>query len=149
PGHGFPISNHLSFFPAYDVPSSLGALSVLPGLAWLLLAVETGFAQDARHVYTCLRLRGTYDEIHEGKLRVAVNLTRDFWGLMRVQGPITALVIVFAPDILSMLSLPATSAHVLRLTALAAVGQVLLQAEVLYFLYFDAPGRAAMAALVF
>ena len=33
--------------------------------------------------------------------------------------------------------------------ALAAVGQVLLQAEVLYFLYFDAPGRAAMAALVF
>jgi uncharacterized membrane protein len=76
-------------------------------------------------------------------------VTADFWGLMRIQGPVTLAIIVFAPDLLSFLGLPVTSAHVLRLTALAAVGQVLLQAEVLYFLYFDAPGRAALAATMY
>lgn len=149
PGHGLPISNHLAYFPAYDVPAALGALSVLPGLSWLLLSVETGFAQNARRVYTTLRLRGTFDQIHEEKIRIAAGITRDFWGLMRIQAPITAVVLLFATDILGFLGLPPTSTHILRLNALAAVGQVLLQAEILYFLYFDAPGRSGVVAFAY
>ena len=149
PGHGIPLSKHLACFPAYDVASALGALTVLPGLSWLLLAVETRFAQNTRRLFTTLRLRGTFDDIHADKITLATGLTRDFWGLMRVQGPITLAVVVLAPDLLAALGLPTTSAHVLRFTALGAVGVVLLQAQVLYFLYFDAPGRASMAALAY
>jgi len=149
PGHGIPVSRHLACFPAYDVPAALGSLSVLPGLAWLLLSVETRFAQDTRRLFTTLRLRGTYDRIHADKIRLATGITEDFWGLLRVQGPLTLAVILLAPDLLALLGLPATSAHILRFNALAAVGVVLLQAQVLYFLYFDAPGRASMAALTY
>ena len=149
PGHGLPISRHLAYFPAYDVPAALGALSVLPGLSWLLLSVETGFAQNARRVYTTLRLRGTFDQIHDEKIRIAEGITRDFWGLLRMQAPITLVILIFAQDILGFLGLPPTSTHILRFNALAAVGLVLLQAEILYFLYFDAPGRASLVAFTY
>jgi uncharacterized membrane protein len=140
---------YLRSYPVYDVAFFLGYIASLPALSRILMTVETTFARNVRYLYTGLGRRDTYDRIHADKVELVEGLNADFWGLVRVQAPITLMVLYFAPNILSLLTLPPPPLHIFRLSALAGAGVTLLQSQVLYLLYFDLSAWAVFPSLVY
>jgi uncharacterized membrane protein len=139
----------LATLPPYDVAFTIGALATLPGLAWVLLGVETAFAQVARHIFTSLSEHQPHAMIEKGKHELVDVLKELYWGFVKKQAPVTLLLVVFARQLLEALSLPDHMVHVTRFALLAAPAVLLLQAHSLYVLYFDQPETAAVSTVTF
>lgn len=139
----------LRFVPVYDATYFVAALATVPALAWALLRVETGFATSSRRLFAALSNKLAYADIRDEKAALAATMNADFWGVLRLQAPVTLLLFCFAPQLVAALNLPAHVVHVLRLHLLAATGMVLVQVQTLYLLYFDRPRDAAWGTAVF
>jgi uncharacterized membrane protein len=147
--HAHALTPLLRFFPAYDMSFFLGYVTVIPAYAHFLLRIETSFARHVRHIYSSLVSREPYDRIHVGKQRLVETMNGDFIGLLKVQAPLTLLCVYFAPQILAALHLPPHQGHIFQFSAMAAMGVVLVQVQVLYLLYFDLAGAALVPAAVY
>lgn len=145
----YEVTPYFRFYPPYDVGFFLGYITAVPAFAHFLLRIETSFARQVRHIYSALVGRESYQEIHKGKVKLAEATNADFVGLIKLQGPVALLCIYFAPEILDWLKLPAHFIHIFQYSVLSACGLVLVQVQVLYLLYFDLAGAAAIPAIVY
>jgi len=139
----------LRAYPDYDMSYFMGYISAVPALSWTLLMVETNFAQSVRAFYSSLSHRKPREQLLSDKRELVECMNSDFWGVMKVQAPITLLTLFLAPHILETFRLPSHLAHIFRYSALAGLAITFLQTQILYLLYFDLPARAFLPSAVF
>jgi uncharacterized membrane protein len=140
---------YLRTYPPYDVAFTIGMLSILPGMAWILLSIETTFARSARHVFTALSNHEPYSSIERGKVEVLENMQAIFWGLMKVQAPVTLPLLIFTDLVADAIGFPHHMVHIIRFSFLSSLATLLIQAHTLYLLYFDLPRQASLPVVVF
>ncbi|NJN82351.1 MAG: exopolysaccharide Pel transporter PelG [Caldilineaceae bacterium] len=137
------------YHPLYDTCSFLAYLTVVPALAVNLIRLETSFYEHYRAYYGSI-LHGTpLKVIEEKRQRMFQNLQEGTIRLLRVQGAISILFILFAPFLIDFLELPPVAVRLFRLTCLGAFFHVMLLLTLLMQLYFDLRRQAMATSLVF
>ena len=137
------------YHPLYDTCSFLAYLTVVPALAVNLVRLETAFYERYRAYYGAI-LGGTpLGVIEDKRRRMLHNLEESMVRLLKTQGAITAVAILFAPVICDTLELPPISIRLFRLTCLGAFFHVLLLINILMQMYFDLRKQALATSLVF
>ena len=93
------------YHPLYDTCSFLAYMTVVPALAVNLIRLETSFYEHYRAYYGAI-LGGTpLSVIDDKRERMLRNLNESVVRLLRVQGAITIVVILFSPVIIDFLEL--------------------------------------------
>jgi uncharacterized membrane protein len=139
----------IQFHPLYDTCCFLAYLTVIPALAVNLVRVETSFYECYRSYYGSI-LGGMPLRII-GKRRDAMfsNMQEGMIHLIRVQGAITLLFLIFAPQIIHVLELPPVGVRIFRAVCLGAFFHVMLLITVLMQLYFDLQKQALLTSVLF
>ncbi|MBL8896161.1 MAG: exopolysaccharide Pel transporter PelG [Planctomycetes bacterium] len=137
------------FHPLYDTACFLAYLTVIPALAVNLVRVETNFYERYRAYFGGIIGGMPYKVILERKGQMLRMLFEGVQGLLRTQGAITFLAIVFAPWILKPLDVPDVTTMIFRAACLASLFHVLLLIVLLIQMYFDFQREAALTTLVF
>jgi len=135
--------------PLYDTCCFLAYLTVVPALAVNLIRLETSFYETYRAYYGAI-LSGTPLRFIEDKRdRMFETLKDSTVRLLRVQGAITVLIIIFAPYLIEWLELQPIAVRIFRLACLGAFFNVMLLITILMQLYFDLRLQAAGTSLTF
>jgi uncharacterized membrane protein len=135
--------------PLYDTCCFLAYLTVVPALAVNLIRLETSFYETYRAYYGAILSGTPLAFIEEKRDRMFETLKESTVRLLRVQGAITVLIIVFAPYLIEWLELPEIAVRVFRLACLGAFFHVMLLITILMQLYFDLRLQAAGTSLTF
>ncbi|MGQ0613477.1 MAG: exopolysaccharide Pel transporter PelG [Planctomycetaceae bacterium] len=139
----------IRYHPLYDTCCFFAYITVVPALAVNLIRLETSFYEVYRAYYSSI-LGGTpLRVIEEKRERMFENLREGTVRLLRVQGAITALCVIFAPFLMGWLDMPEAAIRIFRLTCFGAFFHVLLLICVLMQLYFDLKAQALATSVFF
>ncbi len=139
----------VQFHPLYDTCTFLAYLTVIPALAVNLVRVETSFYECYRSYYGAILGGRPLAMIDQQRDRMFRNMEGGMVRLLRVQGAITVLIMIFAPYLVGAVGLPETAVRVFRAACLGAFFHVMLLITVLMQLYFDLRKAALLTSLVF
>ncbi len=137
------------YHPLYDTCSFLAYLTVVPALAVNLVQLETSFYEKYRAYYGAILAGSPLAVIEKNRRRMFESLQEGVVRLLRLQGAITAAVVIFAPLIVSGLELPEIAVRLFRLTCLGAGFHVLLLICILMQMYFDLRAQALATSAAF
>ncbi|HEX5138528.1 MAG TPA: exopolysaccharide Pel transporter PelG [Planctomycetota bacterium] len=137
------------YHPLYDTCSFLAYLTVVPALALNLVQLETAFYERYRAYYGAILAGSPLAVIERNRTRMFESLREGIVRLLRVQGAITAAVVIFAPLIVQGLELPEIAVRLFRLTCLGAGFHVLLLICILMQMYFDLRAHALATSATF
>jgi uncharacterized membrane protein len=137
------------YHPLYDTCSFLAYLTVVPALAVNLVQLETSFYEKYRAYYGAILAGSPLAVIERNKTRMFESLQEGVVRLLRLQGAITAAVVIFAPLIVQVLELPEIAVRLFRLTCLGAGFHVLLLICLLMQMYFDLRRQALATSAAF
>ncbi|MCZ6572038.1 MAG: exopolysaccharide Pel transporter PelG [Planctomycetota bacterium] len=137
------------FHPLYDTSTFLAYLTVIPALALNLVRLETDFYERYRGYYGAILGGMPLKIIEERRERMFDSMRYGAVRLLRVQGALTALLILFAPYVITTLELPDAAVRIFRLACLGAFFHVLLLITILMQLYFDLRKEAMWSSLLF
>ncbi len=135
--------------PIYDNAMYLAYLSIIPALALFLVRVETDFYDTYRTYFSILLGRGTLNEIEAARIRMRDTLWRNTALILKVQIPLSALLILGAPAIFHALNLNWASIFVFRFGCLGALFHALHLMILIVLLYLEYRIEALSLALVF
>ncbi len=138
----------LQTHPVYDGASFLAYLTIVPALAINLIFLETRFHDRYRAYYGAILGGAPLAQIRWQREQMVATLRDGAILLLRCQGFVTALVIVFAPMLLSALGLH-LPVKAFRLCCLGAFFHGLLLIVVLVLLYFDLRKVALVSSAMF
>jgi polysaccharide biosynthesis protein PelG len=137
------------YHPIYDSCCFLAYLTVIPALAVNLVRVETEFYECYRSYFGAI-LGGRPLRVIEHRREVMLdNMREGMIRLLRIQGAITGLVLIFAPFILKELGLPPSAVRIFRAVCVGAFCHVMLLITILMQLYFDLKTQALITSLMF
>ncbi|MHC4449143.1 MAG: exopolysaccharide Pel transporter PelG [Planctomycetota bacterium] len=139
----------VQYHPLYDTCCFLAYLTVVPALAVNLIRLETSFYETYREYYGAILAGTPLSFIEEKRNRMFETLQESTIRLLRVQGAISVLLIIFAPYLIEFLELPAIAVRVFRLACLGAFFHVMLLLTILMQMYFDLRAQAMGTSLVF
>jgi len=139
----------VQFHPLYDTCCFLAYLTVVPALAVNLVRLETSFYETYRAYYGSILAGTPLAFIEDKRERMFETLQESTIRLLRVQGAITVLLIIFAPFLIQILELPPLAVRVFRLACLGAFFHVMLLLTILMQMYFDLRAQAMGTSLVF
>ena len=139
----------IRFHPLYDTTTFLAYLTVVPALAVNLVLVETTFYEYYRAYYGAILGGQPLSEIVRRRERMFEQMRYGAVRLIRVQGALTALLILVAPGLMRWLDLPEAAIGIFRLACLGAFFHVLLLVTILMQLYFDLRSAALRTCVVF
>jgi len=131
------VTGFLRVHTVYDSATFFAFLTIIPALAIFLLQVETGFYQQYRRYYLGIIDKASYRQVERMREDIAAALRESLGLLVRYQGIISFLFVIFAPQLIEMLGLPATITPVFRIAVLGALMHCLALIMVIIMLYFD------------
>lgn len=135
--------------PLYDTCTFLAYLSVVPALALNLVHFETAFYEHYRGYYAAITQGMPLREIVWRRQEMTRNLGEGAARLLRVQGVITLVAIVFAPQILAAVAMPEGAVRLFRIACLGAFFHVGFLIASLLLLYFDLQRQALFSTGLF
>jgi uncharacterized membrane protein len=142
-GHPVP-GTFFRLFEPYDIPVYLANLTMIPGLVYFIVVLETDFYTYLRDFLHSLG-EGILTEIQNRKSLMAVKLKSGLREQILFQGVITAAFLILAPSLsrfFSNLEVP-----LLRITMLAVFFQLLFLTEMTFLFYFEQYRPAFIASL--
>ncbi|MFO0985028.1 MAG: exopolysaccharide Pel transporter PelG [Planctomycetota bacterium] len=139
----------IRFHPLYDSCTLLGYLTVVPALAVNLIRLETSFYERYRRYYGSVLNGAPLRIIEQARQRMLGVLSESTVRLLRAQGAVSVLAIVFAHQITGAFGLPPAAVPIFRLACLGAFFHVLFLLTMTTQLYFDLQREAHLSALVF
>jgi uncharacterized membrane protein len=139
----------LHAFPAYDICFFLGYITVVPAFALSLIHLETRVSVQVRKLFSRLLGRESPARVAAAKSQLITAVVKGHELLIRTQLPITLVALFCAPGIVHVLGLSPNQIHLFQFSAIAAIGIVLMQTQLVYLLYFDLSGQAAVTAGVY
>jgi uncharacterized membrane protein len=135
--------------PDYDQVVYLSFLTIVPGMAVFLLTLETGFATHYEQFVQRVLGKGTFDQITEAKEGMVTALRTGFAQLIKIQGCVTLLLIIFADRILPAVGLGAVQGGSFQITTLGVFLLVLFLSQMTILFYLGKLRNAMICCLVF
>ncbi len=124
-----PVDYDTCFFWAY--------LTIVPAMTLFLIRIETSFYKYYAEYLGAVSGGATMEDIEQRRKDITANLWLSISRLLKVQGGLTGLLLLLAPDILELLSMPPYLVVTLRFTLIAAFIQALFLIMIIVILYFD------------
>jgi uncharacterized membrane protein len=133
-------------FDTYDIPVYLANLTMIPGLVYFIVVLETDFYTYLKSFLQSLG-EGILSEIQARKNLMAEKLKTGLREQSLFQGVITAAFLVLAPSLSRIFS--GLNVGLLRITMLAVFFQLLFLTEMTFLFYFEQYRPAFIAALFY
>jgi polysaccharide biosynthesis protein PelG len=143
------VSGILYTSPDYDQVVYLSFLTIVPGMAVFLLTLETGFATHYEQFVKRVLGKGTLEQITEAKEGMVKALRAGFGQLIKIQGGVTLLLIIFADRLLPMVGLGAVQGGSFQITTLGVFLLVLFLSQMTILFYLGKLRDAMICCLVF
>lgn len=135
--------------PDYDQVVYLSFLTIVPGMAVFLLTLETGFATHYEQFVQRVLGKGTFDQITEAKEGMVTALRTGFAQLIKIQGCVTLLLIIFADRFLPALGLGAVQGSSFQITTLGVFLLVLFLSQMTILFYLGKLRNAMLCCFIF
>lgn len=135
--------------PDYDQVVYLSFLTIVPGMAVFLLTLETGFATHYEKFVQQVLGKGTFDQITEAKEGMVTALRTGFAQLIKIQGCVTLLLIIFADRFLPSLGLGAVQGGSFQITTLGVFLLVLFLSQMTILFYLGKLRNAMLCCFIF
>lgn len=124
-------------FPIYDSAMFLAYLSIIPSMAFFIVATETDFFEKYLDFYDAVKNHGTLRQIKEHHQRVIASIQLNARNFIVLQGSITYVCILLAPNILDYLSIGFLQLSIFRFGLLGSFFHVLVLFLTIILSYFD------------
>ncbi len=108
--------NGLWVTPEYDVAICLSLLSIVPGMAVFFLRLETSFAEKYEAFFQAIDGRLPLRAIRDARAGMVDALRRGLGQLLKVQGVVTALLLVFAKPLGTLLAIGSVKVGIFQVT---------------------------------
>jgi len=136
-------------FPLYENPVFFAHLTIIPALSLLLIHIETDFYRKFRQYYKGVLDKMPYLKLQQLRAEVTQSLKTSILRLIRFQGTLSLLIIVFAPQIASIVNIPWIQIPIFRVAVLATFLHSLLLTVLIITLYFDFQSDAVVMVGLF
>ncbi len=133
-------------FDIYDIPVYLANLTMIPGLVYFIVVLETDFYSYLKNFLQSLG-EGILGEIQNRKNLLLVKLKTGLREQSLFQGVITAAFLILAPSLSRIFS--GLDVALLRITMLAVFFQLLFITEMTFLFYFEQYRPSFVAALAY
>ena len=143
------VAGVLYVSPDYDQVVYLSFLTIVPGMAVFLLTLETGFATHYEQFVQRVLGKGTFEQITEAKRGMVSSLREGFAQLIKIQGALTLLLIIFTDQFLSFVGLGAVQSGSFQTTALGVFLLVLFLSHLTVCFYLGKLRDAMLCCLIF
>jgi len=133
-------------FDTYDIPVYLANLTMIPGLVYFIVVLETDFYSHLKGFLQSLG-EGILGDIQKRKNLLLVKLKAGLREQSLFQGVITAAFLILAPSLSRIFS--GLDVSLLRITMLAVFFQLLFLTEMTFLFYFEQYRPSFVAALAY
>jgi uncharacterized membrane protein len=133
-------------FDTYDIPVYLANLTMIPGLVYFIVVLETDFYSYLKDFLQSLG-EGILGEIQNRKKLLLVKLKAGLREQSLFQGVITAAFLILAPSLSGIFS--GLDVSLLRITMLAVFFQLLFLTEMTFLFYFEQYRPSFIAAFAY
>ncbi|MBI4575549.1 MAG: exopolysaccharide Pel transporter PelG [Planctomycetes bacterium] len=134
---GRPVISFLYTYAYYDSAMFVAYLTVVPASALFLIRVETGFYQAYRDFYGAIHHKEGLSSVRARHRALGRALDMGLGDVLKVQGAITGLCLVFSDAIASGLALPPPAFGMFRVGILGAFLHTVFLTLLIMVLYFD------------
>lgn len=138
-------SGHLRFHPLHDSATYLGLLSLIPGLALILIMVETRFDRAFSALVTLCTGRATLGRIEEARRDVVAAIGDGLRILLVGQGILAFVLWVTAPAIMSTIGADPRAIIGFRYVIVGNLFHLLTLFATMILSYYDLNGRVLLA----
>jgi uncharacterized membrane protein len=138
----------MRLFDRYDLAVYFANLTLIPGLVYFVVVLETGFYTSLAEFLRSLQ-HGTYQSIQSRKYAMVRQLRTGLREQVMFQGVATAAFLILAPSVVALFFPGLVEAAVLRVTLLAVFFQLLFLVVMTILFYFEQYRQAFLSALVF
>jgi polysaccharide biosynthesis protein PelG len=129
--------NSLRTYPVYDGAMFLSYLSIIPVMALFTFSLETNFYDSYIHYIRCIENNSPYSAIEEERQAILSKIAEDARSFLVLQGAISLIVVLFAPQIFMALGVDYLELSIFRLGTVGAFFAALNFFMVVIFSYFD------------
>lgn len=135
--------------PIYDIAVYLSFLSIAPGMAVFLIKLETDFAFSMERLSGKILKGGSLRMLEQDNQRL-IDAVREGLGLeLKLQLPVTVILILLAPTIAGALGINALQSGVFAMTLLGVAALVLLLSLLTVLFYMESLRTALACCLVY
>ena len=127
----------MRFFNEYDHALFLVYLTIIPGLTYILVALETGLEERIRRYYHEANGHSTYATLQHHQHGIQVFLAEKLRTMMIMQGTVSAVAVLLAPTIVPWVGGSYTQVAIFQLGVLAAFFHVLVLFLAAVLTYLD------------
>lgn len=131
------LPSGMVMYPDYDSATFLAYLSIVPSLAVFMFSVETNFFERYQRFYENVLNHAPLRKIKEYQKQIIDSVVASARNFMVVQGMITFLAIVLAPQIYAFTKLNYIQIGIFRISCLGGFFHVLTLFEMIILSYFD------------
>jgi uncharacterized membrane protein len=131
------LPSGMVMYPDYDSATFLSYLTIVPSLAVFMFSVETSFFERYQRFYEHVLNHSPLRKIKEFHRYIVESVISSARNFIVVQGVITFLAIVLAPQIYAITKLNYIQIGMFRITCLGAFFHVLTLFEMIILSYFD------------
>ncbi len=131
-------------FDTYDIPVYLATLTIIPGLVYFVVVLETDFYTYLKDFLHSLG-NGIFNDIQSRKRLLLAKMKQGLREQSLFQGVVSAAFLILAPSLGRLFS--GIDVAVLRLTILAVFFQLLFLTEMTFLFYFELYSASFVAAL--
>jgi len=131
------MAGGLIFYPDYDGAMFLAFMTTIPAFAVFTLTAETDFFERYYDYHQGIRRHASLDRIKTTERAVASTLLGAFRNIAVIQGTVTALAILLAPQIISVFGVTTLQISMFRIAALGAYFHVMFMFTTVNLAYFD------------
>lgn len=103
--HGTPVHKGLYTSAFYETPSFLAFVTIVPTFSIFLVRVETSFYRAYRTYHSKVVAKYPLKEVLREKANMESSLKLSFYRLLIYQGTISAITIIFSPNIIQYLNM--------------------------------------------
>lgn len=135
--------------PQYDTAVYLSFLSIVPGMAVFFLKLETEFASKYAAFFSAIEDRGSLLQIQAAKRAVILTLRAGLAQLFKIQGLVTAFLVVFAHPIANAAGIGSIQTGIFQITLFGAFLLVGFLSLLTILFYFDDQRGVLLASLTF
>lgn len=146
---GVEVVGPLRASPIYDLPIFLSYLSLIPGMAVLLMRIETDLAGKCEAFYLTVTRGGTLAQIGQAKSVLVESVRASLLAIVKVQGATTAICLLMGEELLRWFGISPIYRVLLNIDLLAVAVQLLLLAVLNVLFYLDQRRAALRLGLLF
>lgn len=147
--HGEQIESFLYAQREYDTATFFAYLTVIPAYTYFLVHAETNFYARFRAFFDSILQKDTLRLIESNKANMAKSVRRSLLGLLKLQGTVTLICLLFSDELAAFFELPAITAIVLEKALLGVLLQMALLTVMIFMMYFDIKKQLVIVSLTF